>query len=89
MTKYTLLNHRRMNNEIRLSARQAIVIGIATFMAFVYAFGRNSCNIEDSSVAAASSSFGDGNLPTIYAVTPTYYRPNQKPELTRYISEVH
>jgi hypothetical protein len=83
MTKYSLLNHRRMNNEIRLSIRQAIVIGILTFMAFVYALGRNSCKVEDSSVA--SSSRNEDNLPTIYAVTPTYYRPVQKAELTRYV----
>lgn len=72
-----------MYNEIRLSPRQAIVIGIITFMAFVYAWGRNSC--EDSSVAVASSSRGEDNLPIIYAVTPTYYRPVQKAELTRYV----
>lgn len=82
MTKYTLLN-RRMSNDIRLSYRQAIVIGIITFISFIYALSKNSCNsnVEES---AASSLINGGNLPIIYAVTPTYYRPVQKAELTRY-----
>ena len=79
MTKYTLLN-RRMYNEIRLSYRQVIVITIITFMLFIYAFsGNKTCNESSSSSVLLT----DNNLPVIYAVTPTYYRPVQKAELTR------
>lgn len=85
MTKYSLLNHRRMSNEIRLSYRQAIVIAISTFIAFIYAFSRGSC--AESATNLASSVLNENlNLPIIYAVTPTYYRPVQKAELTRYKS---
>lgn len=84
MTKYTLLN-RRMNNEIRLSYRQAVVIGLVTFISFLFAFSRNSsCNNKSEDLSASSSSLMSDNLPIIYAVTPTYYRPVQKAELTRY-----
>lgn len=83
MTKYTLLN-RRMNNEIRLSYRQTVVIGIILFISFLYALSKNSCNNEQSSASSLTSL--DENLPIIYAVTPTYYRPVQKAELTRYIT---
>jgi galactosylgalactosylxylosylprotein 3-beta-glucuronosyltransferase 3 len=83
MSKYTLLN-RRMSNDIRLSYRQAIVIGIITFISFLYALsGDSSCNkIEESAASSAISENGE-HLPIIYAVTPTYYRPVQKAELTR------
>lgn len=85
MTKYSLLN-RRMNNEIRLSYRQAVVIAIITFISFLYALsGNSSCNsnFEESAASPAIGENGE-NLPIIYAVTPTYYRPVQKAELTRY-----
>lgn len=84
MTKYTLLN-RRMN-EIRLSYRQAIVIAISTFIAFIYALSRNGssslCN--ESSAINKNVALNEENLPIIYAITPTYYRPVQKAELTRF-----
>ena len=84
MTKYSLLNHRRMGNEIRLSYRQVIVIGISTFIAFIYALSRDGCaESAINKTPAASSSMS--TLPLIYAVTPTYYRPVQKAELTRYM----
>lgn len=83
MTKYTLLNQRRMNNELRLSYRQAIVIGISIFIAFIYAFNRNgSC--EQSAISNLVMN-NEENLPIIYAVTPTYFRPVQKAELTRFV----
>lgn len=83
MTKYTLLN-RRMNNEIRLSYRQAVVIGIITLISFLYALSRDSsCNKIEESAASSAISMNGENLPIIYAVTPTYYRPVQKAELTR------
>lgn len=83
MTKYSLLNHRRMGNEIRLSYRQVIVIGISTFIAFIYALSRDGC-AESAINKAPPVSLSEGTLPLIYAVTPTYYRPVQKAELTRY-----
>lgn len=84
MTKFSLLNHRRMSNEIRLSYRQVIVIGISTFIAFIYAFSRDGCGESAINKATSSSSLSEQKLPLIYAVTPTYYRPVQKAELTRF-----
>lgn len=83
MTKYTLLN-RRMNNEIRLTYRQAVVIGIITLISFLYSLSRDSsCNKIEESAASSAIDMNGENLPIIYAVTPTYYRPVQKAELTR------
>lgn len=82
MTKYTLLN-RRMNSEYRISQRKLAVIVIVTFLLFLYALNRNSsCDNDDYSLSKESQPID--NLPIIYAVTPTYYRPVQKAELTRY-----
>ena len=81
MTKYTLLN-RRMNSEYRISQRKLVVIVIVTFILFLYALNRKpSCDKEES---LSKESQNVDNLPIIYAVTPTYYRPVQKAELTRY-----
>ncbi|KAL7018766.1 hypothetical protein ACKWTF_010904 [Chironomus riparius] len=82
MTKYTLLN-RRMNSEYRISQRKLAVIVIVTFILFLYALNRNSSCDNDESLSKESQHDVDNNLPIIYAVTPTYYRPVQKAELTR------
>jgi galactosylgalactosylxylosylprotein 3-beta-glucuronosyltransferase 3 len=82
MSQYTLLN-RRMNSEYRISQRKLAVIVIVTFILFLYALNRNSsCDNEEYSLSKESQHVD--NLPIIYAVTPTYYRPVQKAELTRY-----
>lgn len=82
MTKYTLLN-RRMNSEIRISQRKGIVIVIATIILFLYALNRNSPSCDNDSEINVQKSLAVDDLPIIYAVTPTYYRPVQKAELTR------
>lgn len=85
MTKYTLLN-RRMNSEYRISQRKLVVIIIVTFILFLYALNRNSSSCDnDESLSKESQHLDNTNLPIIYAVTPTYYRPVQKAELTRYM----
>lgn len=84
MTQYTLLN-RRMNSDYRISQRKLIVIIIVTFILFLYALNRNSSSCDnDESLSKESQHLDNKNLPIIYAVTPTYYRPVQKAELTRY-----
>lgn len=67
-----------MNNEIRLSYRKVLAILISLLILFVYILNKKSCE----SAVQIDSSESQG-LPTIYAVTPTYYRPVQKAELTR------
>lgn len=79
MTKYTPLN-RKFNGEVRLSQRKCIGIAVVTFLLFIYAlnYNKSSCDIY-----SAESLKNVDNLPIIYAVTPTFYRPVQKAELTR------
>lgn len=81
MTKYTLLN-RRMSSEFRISQRKCVGAVIATFLLFIYALNRKSSCDSRESLSEESQKNVD-NLPIIYAVTPTYYRPVQKAELTR------
>jgi len=65
-----------MNNELRISYRKVLVLGISIAALFLYV-SKNSCEPlkhESDEIKA---------LPIIYAVTPTYSRPVQKAELTR------
>lgn len=68
-----------MNSEVRLSYRKALVVGVSVFLVFVYVLNRNSCEPAEKTDNSAEIA----QLPTIYAVTPTYFRPVQKAELTR------
>lgn len=81
MTKYTLLN-RRMSSEIRISHRKCIAITLGIFLLFIWALSRTSL-CDDNTHALSRESLDADSLPIIYAVTPTYYRPVQKAELTR------
>lgn len=78
MVNYSLLG-RKMNSELRLSYRKALAVGVSVFLLFVYVLNRNSCEPAEQT----DNSSEIAQLPTIYAVTPTYYRPVQKAELTR------
>lgn len=78
MVNYSLLG-RKMNSELRLSYRKALAVGVSVFLLFVYVWNRNSCEPAEQT----DNSSEIAQLPTIYAVTPTYYRPVQKAELTR------
>lgn len=69
-----------MNNEIRLSYRKVLAILISLLILIVYILNKKSC---EPAVAVQNDSSESQGLPTIYAVTPTYYRPVQKAELTR------
>lgn len=77
MVTYSLLS-RKMNNEIRLSYKKSLVIGFSFVVLFIYALTKTSCDPQPSSKLESSGG------PIIYAVTPTYNRPVQKAELTRW-----
>lgn len=78
-----------MNREIRISYRNAAIVGVSTFLLFIYAIsGRNEC--ETVNFSGMQSGEADGGeltsserKATIYAVTPTYARPEQQAELVR------
>lgn len=76
MVNYSLLG-RGMSNEIRISHRRALFLAISVGLLFIYVLNKNSCEEQKSDKNELSS------LPIIYAVTPTFYRPVQKAELTR------
>lgn len=76
MVNYSPLG-RKMNNEIRISCRKAIVLGISITALFIYVVSKNSCESSKHESDEIKAS------PIIYAVTPTYARPVQKAELTR------
>lgn len=67
-----------MNSEIRISQRKAVGAAVVVVLLFIYILNRNSCDLDN----AEKSEIGS-DLPTIYAITPTYYRPVQQAELTR------
>lgn len=67
-----------MYNEIRISQRKAIGVAVVLIVTFVYVLNRNSCEPENVNKSELKS-----ELPIIYAITPTYYRPVQQAELTR------
>lgn len=91
MVNYSQLN-RKMNSELRLSFKKLFAIGVSIVVLFVYALSKNSCSEikhEKDSIRAdnkkAVESYQKANAPPlIYCVTPTYFRPVQKAELTRY-----
>ena len=76
MVTYSLLG-RKMNNEIRISSKKALALGISIAALFVYMLSKNSCEPSHKKSNEIRAS------PMIYAVTPTYSRPVQKAELTR------
>lgn len=78
MLNYSLLG-RKMNSDIRLSSRRALAITISVFLLFIYVLSRNSCETTEQTDNSSTIT----HSPLIYAVTPTYYRPVQKAELTR------
>lgn len=73
MVTYSLLS-RKMNNEIRLSYKKSLIIGLLIVVLFIYALSKTSCDPPAKP---------EINQPVIYAVTPTYYRAVQLAELTR------
>lgn len=66
-----------MNNEIRISYKKALALGISFAALFVYLLSKNACEPSKHESDEIKAS------PIIYAVTPTYSRPVQKAELTR------
>lgn len=91
MVNYSQLN-RKMNSELRLSFKKLFAIGVSIVVLFVYALSKNSCSEikhEKDSIRADNKKAVESNQkanapPLIYCVTPTYFRPVQKAELTRY-----
>lgn len=74
MNYYAQLGRKvKMSNEIRIGQRRFILIVVAVILLFVYTLSRDSCVKSPQKL----------DLPTIYAITPTYYRSVQKAELTR------
>lgn len=68
-------------NEIRLKSKNVIiVIGAISFL-LIWLMFHNQCVQKD--IEANGDELSYKNLPTIYAITPTYARPVQKAELTR------
>lgn len=80
-----------MNREIRISYRNATFVGLSTFLLFVYAIsGKKECDTANFSKLESNDVGGDerttaDDKPTIYAVTPTYARPEQQAELVRWV----
>lgn len=78
-----------MNREIRISYRNAAFVGLSTFLLFMYAIsGKKECDTVNFNKLESNDVFGDDRMtaddkPTIYAVTPTYARPEQQAELVR------
>ncbi|CRL04466.1 CLUMA_CG017549, isoform A [Clunio marinus] len=79
MSNYSLLN-RKMNSEIRISGKKLLGIVAVVLILFIYVFNKNSCTSSQN-----QEKYQEDKSPStiIYAVTPTYYRPVQKAELTR------
>lgn len=77
MVTYHLLS-RKMGNEFRLTYRKALMIGVSISALFVYVLNMNTCDSTDTTSESLVNT-----SPIMYAVTPTYFRPVQKAELTR------
>lgn len=82
-------------NEIRIRQRPFLIVVTSVSILIVYLLFR-TC--EKTTVLSTPETAEDGltNLPserslpfTVYAITPTYARPVQKAELTRYIKSVN
>lgn len=79
MVKYTaLIGNRKMNGELRISYKKLIISVLAVVAVFIYVLNKNSCPQVEPITEIL-------NKPVIYAVTPTYSRPVQKAELTRWV----
>lgn len=77
-------------NEVRIKPRNlGIFLGGLVFVLFVLLrSSSNNCSTNgDGPHKAATLNRGvvDQHVPTIYAITPTYARPVQKAELTRFV----
>lgn len=82
MIKYSSLG-RKMNREFRVSYRHAAIAGISVFLLFIYTLSSRKneiCEFNNNNFDGKESN----DLPTIYAITPTYARPEQQAELVRY-----
>lgn len=81
MIKYNHLG-RKMNREIRVSYRHALIAGVSVFLLFIYTLSSRKNEIcENIENKDEVNEFIE--LPTIYAITPTYARPEQQAELVR------
>lgn len=69
-------------NEIRLKSKNLIIVVGAISFLLIWLLFHNRCVQKDSE--ANGDALANSNLPTIYAITPTYARPVQKAELTRW-----
>ncbi|KAH8323131.1 hypothetical protein KR074_005569 [Drosophila pseudoananassae] len=71
-------------SEVRIRPRQVLVLIIVflVVLMMVHRNGKRTCQGPDYLQAMYAQQQAD-TLPTIYAITPTYYRPAQKAELTR------
>lgn len=68
-------------NEIRLNTKNLIIVCGAISFLLIWLLFHNRCVQKDNE--ANVDGLSNSNLPTIYAITPTYARPVQKAELTR------
>lgn len=77
-------------SEVRIRPRQVLVLIIVflVVLMMVHRNGKRTCQGPDYLQAIYAQQQAD-TLPTIYAITPTYYRPAQKAELTRYVTDCH
>lgn len=76
-------------SEIRVKQKTFVVGGIAVFFVLFYLILRDPCenNVKIENVERLPATDSQPRtLPfTVYAITPTYTRPVQKAELTRYV----
>lgn len=68
-------------NEIRLKSKNVFIVCGAISFLIIWLLFHNRCVENDN--GANADELSHSNLPTIYAITPTYARPVQKAELTR------
>lgn len=80
MTNYSVLG-RKMNSELRLSYRKLLTIVVLLMILFVYILNKSSCESQENYDQILDQI--EEPSAVIYAITPTYYRPVQKAELTR------
>lgn len=71
-------------SEVRIRPRQVLVLIIVflVVLLMVHRNGKRTCQ-GPAYLQAMFNKMQDEELPTIYCITPTYARPQQKAELTR------